>query len=136
MAKAARKKFSDLRIVVEKSRKEIKMEELQSVREVKGIIASKGIATGTARIVHTNLDLKKIQKGDIMVAHMTRQDYVPFMRKCKGFITDEGGVTAHTAIIAREMSMPCIVGTHIATRVFRDGDEVELDASNGVARKI
>ena len=95
----------------------------------------KGFAKGTAKIVHTNLDFQKIMEGDIMVAHMTRQDYVSVMRKCKGFITDEGGVTCHTAIIAREMGVPCIVGTRVATQVFRDGDEIELDASNGVVRK-
>lgn len=104
--------------------------------KVTGITASPGRVEGVARIVHTNLDLKKVRSGDILVAHMSRQDYVPVMRRCKGFITDEGGVTCHTAIIARELGAPCLVGTRNATETFRDGDVIELDATNGTARKI
>jgi pyruvate,water dikinase len=60
---------------------------------------------------------------------MTRPEIVPYLRNAKAIITDEGGITCHAAIIAREMKKPCIVGTKIATKTFKDGDEVEVDAN-------
>ncbi len=42
-------------------------------------------------------------------------------------ITDEGGITCHAAIFAREMRKPCIIGTRVATKILKDGDIVSLD---------
>jgi len=53
-----------------------------------------------------------------------------------GFITDEGGITCHAAIVSREMNKPCIVGCGNATKAFRDGEIIELDADKGVIRRI
>ena len=57
------------------------------------------------------------------------------MKKAKAIITDHGGMTSHAAIVSRELSIPCIVGTKIATRVLKDGDLVEVDAERGVVIK-
>jgi len=67
---------------------------------------------------------------------MTRQDFVPAMRKAVAIVTDEGSVTAHAAIIARELGIPCIVATKIATQIFEDGDTVEVDAEKGIVKKV
>ena len=56
------------------------------------------------------------------------------MRKSSAFVTDEGGIISHAAIIARELKIPCIVGTKTATKILKDGDLVEVDADNGVIR--
>jgi len=53
------------------------------------------------------------------------------MERAAGFITDQGGITCHAAILSREMGVPCIVGTTIATKVLSDGQLVELDAYTG-----
>ena len=53
------------------------------------------------------------------------------MKKAAGIITDEGGITCHAAIISRELGIPCVSGTRIATKVLNDGDEVEVDATHG-----
>ena len=50
--------------------------------------------------------------------------------------TDTGGLTSHAAIVSRELGVPCIVGTKIATSVLKDGDMVEVDATKGIVRKI
>ena len=63
---------------------------------------------------------------------MTRPEYLPAMKKAAAFITDEGGITCHAAIIAREMKKPCIIGTKIATQVLKDGDMVEVKANHGL----
>jgi len=58
------------------------------------------------------------------------------MQIAKAIVTDEGGLSCHAAIVARELGVPCIVGTKIATKVFKDGDLVEVDADKGIVRKI
>jgi len=65
---------------------------------------------------------------------MTTPELIGGMRKASAFVTDEGGIISHAAIIAREMKKPCIIGTKIATKVLKDGDLVEVDADRGVVR--
>lgn len=72
------------------------------------------------------------KEGEILVASMTRPEYVPFMKKAKAIITDEGGVTSHAAIVSRELGIPCIVGTKTATKVLKSGMFVELDFKQGL----
>jgi phosphohistidine swiveling domain-containing protein len=67
---------------------------------------------------------------------MTFPSFISAMQKAVAFVTDEGGITCHAAIIAREMKKPCIIGTKIATQILKDGDLVEVDADNGVVRVI
>ncbi|MFH1111659.1 MAG: PEP-utilizing enzyme [Patescibacteria group bacterium] len=80
--------------------------------------------------------IRKIKRGDILVCGMTLPNYVPAMKKAVAIITDEGGLTCHAAIIARELNKPCIVGAKIASRVLKDGDRVEVDANKGIVRKL
>lgn len=79
-------------------------------------------------------DLQKIKDNDIFVAQQTFPAFIMGMRKAKAFVTDEGGITSHAAIIAREMKKPCIIGTKNATRILHDGDLVEVDANQGIVK--
>lgn len=79
---------------------------------------------------------KTITKDTILVTGMTNPAMVILLEKVKGIITDEGGVACHAAIISREFKIPCIVGTKIATHIFKDGDMVELDATKGHIERI
>jgi pyruvate,water dikinase len=63
---------------------------------------------------------------------MTRPEYLPAMKKAAAFVTDEGGITCHAAIVAREMGKPCIIGTKVATKVLKNGDLVEVKGNHGV----
>ena len=65
---------------------------------------------------------------------MTHPQMISGMIKASAFVTDEGGVTCHAAIVSREMNKPCIIGTKVATQVLKDGDVVEVDANNGVVK--
>lgn len=103
---------------------------------IKGMIAYKGVARGVAKIVKLVSELGKVKKGDILVTQMTFPSFIIAMRKAAAFVTDEGGITCHAAIVAREMQKPCIIGTKTATKVLRNGDMVEVDANKGVVRKI
>lgn len=107
---------------------------IRGIKQIKGIVASKGVARGKVKIVIKIEDLKKVKKGDILVADETDPDFLPAMRKAKAIITDMGGVLCHAAIVSRELGIPCITGTKIATKVLRDGDLVEVDANKGRVR--
>ncbi|MFA6427062.1 MAG: PEP-utilizing enzyme [Candidatus Magasanikbacteria bacterium] len=111
-------------------------ENIGSKREVKGIVAQLGIVSGMVRIIRNHHDIKRIEAGDVLIANTTHPNYLQGMRKAVAFVTDEGGIASHAAIVAREFKKPCIVGTKIATQVFRDGDVVEVDAEKGVIRKL
>jgi pyruvate,water dikinase len=71
-----------------------------------------------------------------MVANTTHPNYLPGMQKALAFVTNEGGIASHAAIVARELKKPCVVGTKNATSIFKDGDTVEVDADQGIARLL
>jgi pyruvate,water dikinase len=101
---------------------------------VKGLSAGKrGYGIGIAKVVLTPEEASKtMQKGDILVTDMTNPDYVPFMKIASAIVTDRGGVTSHAAIVSRELSIPCIVGTETATKVMETGKEYTVDSRNGI----
>lgn len=103
---------------------------------VSGEVAYPGIIRGKVRLVYRKDQVALVKDGEIIVSPMTTPDYVPAMKKAAGFVTDEGGLLCHAAIIARELKKPCIIGTKVATTVFKDGDMVEVDATKGTVSKI
>ena len=107
-----------------------------SAEQFQGNVAYRGLVRGKVKIVTSRAELVKVEEGDILVSQFTRPEYLPAMKKASAFITNDGGVTSHAAIIARELKKPCIIGTKIATKVLKDGDFVEVDADNGVVRII
>jgi phosphohistidine swiveling domain-containing protein len=114
----------------------IEEEEVKEADHVKGNIACKGLVRGVVKIVRIVSDLSKVKEGDILVTQMTFPAFITAMKRAAAFVTDEGGLTCHAAIVAREMKKPCIIGTKVATRIFKDGDLVEVDANEGVVKKI
>ena len=110
-------------------------EELKGEIILTGLAASPGIAVGEIKIVREIKDLQKIKGGDILVTEMTNPDMVVTMQKSAGIITDEGGLTAHAAIVSREMGIPCIVGTREATAKLKEGDIITMDAYSGKVYK-
>jgi phosphoenolpyruvate synthase/pyruvate phosphate dikinase len=103
---------------------------------IQGTIAYPGKIQGHVRLIFTNDLSTNFSVGDIIVAPSTNPTLLPFMTKAGAIVTDEGGIACHAAIIARELNIPCIVGTKIATKVFKDGDLVEVDAEKGMVRKL
>lgn len=103
---------------------------------ITGRCAYPGKVKGIVKIIKNSKDLLKLKKDEILVTSMTTPEMIFTMNKAKAIITDEGGITCHAAIIAREMNKPCIIGTKIATTVLKDGDIIELDAENGLVRLI
>ncbi len=104
--------------------------------EIKGMVAFKGKVTGVARVVMDAHNPGEFNDGDILITGMTRPDYLSLMKKSAAFVTDEGGITCHAAIVARELKKPCVIGTKVATQIFKSGDMVEVDADKGVVRVV
>ncbi len=107
-----------------------------SMKELKGQCACLGKARGKVKVIFTVADAHKMKEGDILVSVATDPDLVPAMKKAAAIITEQGGVTSHAAIVSRELNIPCIIGTKVATKWLKDGDEVEVDATNGIVRKV
>jgi phosphoenolpyruvate synthase/pyruvate phosphate dikinase len=114
--------------------KPILEEEIIKDETIKGVIAYKGKMRGRVKIVNSVDDVPKVQEGDILVATMTFPSYIMAMKKASAFVTNEGGITCHASIVAREMKKPCIVGTKIATKVLKNGMLIEVDADKGVVK--
>lgn len=106
--------------------------EVRANQLLTGIGASPGIASGRTKIIFGKGDITRIEKGDIIVTRMTSPDLVPAMSKSAAIITDLGGRTCHAAIVSREMGIPAIVGTKEASKILSDGQEVTVDAYNGI----
>jgi pyruvate,water dikinase len=96
-----------------------------------GLGASPGVASGPVRIVHKLDQLDKVGEGDIIVTEMTTPDMVPAMKRASGIITDEGGMTSHAAIVARELGAPAVIGAGTATESLEDGQTVTIDGDKG-----
>lgn len=109
-------------------------------KELTGSTAVLGKIKGTACVYRWGDDItekmKVIKKHPILIAGQTRPSMMPIIRQAKGIVTDEGGVTSHAAIVSRELGIPSVIGTIHATKVFKDGDVVELDADHGTVRKL
>lgn len=106
----------------------------QNLDFIRGTTASRGIVRGFVKNCKTSQEIKKMKKGDILVAPATTPDYIMGFRLASAVITDEGGLTSHAAVVSREMNLPCIIGAKNASDVLRDGDFVEADANSGIIK--
>jgi pyruvate,water dikinase len=97
----------------------------------RGLGASPGMASGSARVLGSPSDAGKLRTGEVLVARMTSPDWVPIMRRAAAIVTDAGGMTSHAAIVSRELGIPCVVGTREATRVVRDGMSLTVNGTEG-----
>ena len=113
---------------------------IENVSEFGGVVANIGIVKGMVKVISVEdlgrllKDMDSFKQGDIMVTTMTQPTMVSLARRASAIITNEGGITSHAAILAREFKIPCIVGTKIATKVLKDGDLVEVDANKGIVK--
>lgn len=99
------------------------------MRYLHGTVVYPGKISGLARVVKSLPDAKKIKPGDILITPMTTPNLAGLIRQVAAIVTDEGGLTCHAAIIARELKKPCLVGTKIATAVIPPGKPVTVYAN-------
>ncbi|MFA6322684.1 MAG: PEP-utilizing enzyme [Candidatus Buchananbacteria bacterium] len=107
----------------------------KKINELKGVVVSRGQTIyGRVRILTSSKEFYQMKKDEILVAPMTSPEYIVAIKKAAAIVTDEGGMTCHAAIVSRELGIPCVVGTKIATQVFKTGDWVEVDTKKGVVK--
>ncbi len=106
------------------------------VKIIKGHTACKGFVRGFVKVINTVSDMYKMDHKNVLVSVQTNPELVPVMKKAAAIVTDLGGITCHAAIVSRELGVPCVIGTRIATKVLHDGDLVEVDATNATVKKL
>jgi pyruvate,water dikinase len=117
------------------------MQEAPSIRDDldefsrSGQACSPGIVRGPVRIVR-DPRAAKIQQGEILVAQRTDPGWVMIFPLVTGMIMERGSLLSHSAIVARELGVPAVVGVDDACRWLEDGDWVELDGASGTIRKL
>jgi len=116
--------------------KTIETKSTSDITELRGDVACVGYVKGMVKIIIRAEDMNKMNQGDILVSIATDPDIVPAMKKAGAIVTEQGGVTSHAAIVSRELGIPCVIGTKIATQVLKDGDMVEVDANKGIIKLI
>ncbi|SDD38976.1 phosphoenolpyruvate synthase [Rhodococcus tukisamuensis] len=96
-----------------------------------GLAAGPGVACGHVRVLHDLSEAGRLTDGEILVAPMTRPDWVPTLRRAAAIVTDGGGITCHAAIVGRELGRPVVVGARTATADLADGQLVTVDGGSG-----
>ncbi|MFG1619682.1 PEP/pyruvate-binding domain-containing protein [Nonomuraea wenchangensis] len=96
-----------------------------------GTPGSRGVVTGTARIIRGPRDFARARPGDIIVCPFTDPAWTPLLRIAAGVVTETGGVLSHAAIVAREHGIPAVLGVPDATRTLHDDSTITIDGTNG-----
>lgn len=120
--------------------------EISYTDSIQGMVANRSPHPIRARVTLMKVDYKNFNattaqmtampEGTILIAQTTAPELMMACRKAAAIVTDMGGLISHAAIVSRELGIPCIVGTKHATKIFKDGDMVEVDTHTGVVRKI
>lgn len=108
-------------------------EKVSDIKEISGKVAYHGgKIKGAVKLIRTTEEMNKFCAGDILVSPATTPNLMSVIKKSSAIITDEGGITSHAAIVSRELGVPCVIGTKVATKVLKDGQLVEVDADKGI----
>lgn len=108
----------------------------EDIKEIYGKTAYKGKVRGSARLILDATDFPKIKEGDILVAPQTTPEYLSSLYRVKGFIVDEESITSHAMLYAKVLRLPAIMGAQFARNVLKDGEKIELDATNGIISRL
>jgi phosphohistidine swiveling domain-containing protein len=103
-------------------------------RVINGVAASPGTVTARAKVVRSLTEASKLQAGDVLVCEMTLPPWTPLFSTASAVVADTGGILSHCAIVAREVRIPCVVGTMTGTSLIKDGQTITVDGSRGIVR--
>jgi len=103
---------------------------------ITGIAIGDKIGIGRVRLIPNVSKITDFKQGEVLVTKMTDPDWVPIMRLASAIITDEGGKTAHAAIVSRELGIPAIVGTENASKILKTGQIVTADCTQGLNGRV
>ncbi|OGM80604.1 hypothetical protein A2366_04110 [Candidatus Woesebacteria bacterium RIFOXYB1_FULL_33_9] len=126
---------------IELKQKLIPDKDFSKTKYLEGKPAYSGVVEGKVFVFNWgdkdfNKQIINMPEGAILIAGQTRPSLMPAIRKASAIVTDEGGITSHAAIVSRELKIPCVIGTEFATKVFKTGDKVKVDAQKGTVNLI
>ena len=101
---------------------------------LKGVSGSPGTVVGKVRIIRKPEEFYKMQKGDVLVCHLTDPEWTPLFKLASAVVADTGSALSHAAIVAREFNIPAVLGVGFATTRFKDGDMITVDGNKGEVR--
>ena len=107
-----------------------------SVAEWKGLCVSPGCVEGEVILLNSPVEFSRMKRGAIMVTTATDPSWTPLFTLASGVIVEVGGILSHSSTVAREYGLPAIANLKNATRIFKDGTRVRLDATNGVVQVL
>lgn len=96
-----------------------------------GVAGAPGVAEGTARVVTDPFEAEPLEPGDVLVCRFTDPSWAPLFSLADALVIDIGAAASHGAIVARELGVPCVIGTGDGTRRIRTGDRLRVDGSTG-----
>ena len=103
---------------------------------VSGAAVGSKIAQGPVNIIRSVKEISKFKPGSVLVTLMTDPDWVPIMKQASAIVTEEGGRTCHAAIVSRELGIPAVVGTQVATKKLTSGQMVTVSCAEGAVGKV
>ena len=101
-----------------------------------GIAVGEKIGQGQVHVLASPDHLTQFKEGAVLVTSMTDPAWEPIMKKAAAIVTDRGGRTCHSAIVSRELGLPCIVGTGNATHVLQSGMDVTVCCAEGARGNV
>ena len=96
-----------------------------------GVAVGEKIGSGKAHVMMDAAKLTAFKEGEILVTTMTDPAWEPIMKRASAIVTERGGRTCHSAIISRELGIPCIVGTGDATEKVKNGSDITVSCAEG-----
>jgi len=96
-----------------------------------GVAVGQKIGSGRAHVMLDAAKLTSFKEGEILVTTMTDPAWEPIMKRASAIVTERGGRTCHSAIISRELGIPCIVGTGDATEKVKNGTDITVSCAEG-----
>ena len=101
----------------------------------KGLACCKGVVTAKVRVID-DPRVEALAPGEILVARHTDPGWIAVFANAAGVIAERGSLLSHSAIVAREMGVPCVVSLKGVTQWLRTGDVVRLDGGAGTVERI
>ena len=102
---------------------------------LKGLGCCPGIVKAKVRLVKHPKEVESLS-GDILVTSSTDPGWVTLFPTASGIIVERGSLLSHSAIVSREMGIPCIVGVNGLLKTLKTGDLVEMNGSTGTIKII
>ena len=106
-----------------------------SAEQFRGRAVSPGQVRGRAHIVASLSEVGNVRPGEILVCHELLFEYSPVFDLVAAIVAEEGSLLGHAGVLAREYDLPAVFGVAEATRRLHTGDNLTVDAGQGVVTR-